>query len=280
MFRALILMIFTFFFYRLHATGDLSKYINMKYSYISYIAIFIFAILAVVQIFNVAKHKDEVQCCSDHSHMNVNQKPLFYRFLHYGIFIFPLVTGLFLPVATLDSTIVKSKGFSFQTIESLEASDPYAQTQYLKPDTSVYYGKEGHYELMEKELKQFAHSNKVELNNENFLKGMEIIYNFPGEFMDKEISFDGFTFKGDTLKVNQFFILRFGIIHCIADSGAFGMLVEFPENVHFTDDVWLNVKGKISTMYYQPFKATIPVLKVEEWKSIKEPSDPYTYRQY
>ncbi|WP_042348334.1 TIGR03943 family putative permease subunit [Bacillus massiliigorillae] len=277
MFRAIILMIFTYFFYNLHTSGDLSKYINMKYEYISYIAIIIFAVLTIVQIFNVARNTEDEHCC-DHTHEK--EKSFFRKMLHYGIFIFPLATGLFLPIATLDSTIVKSKGFSFQAIDSLSESDPYAQTQYLRPDTSVYYGKEGYDELMEKELKIFSSDDSVILNDKNYLKGMETIYNFPGEFLNKTVEFKGFTFNGESLNKRQLFVLRFGIIHCIADSGAFGMLVEFPEDMDFQDDEWIKVNGTLSTIYYQPFQAKIPYLIVKDWERIQQPQDPYTYRMY
>ncbi|WP_063964319.1 TIGR03943 family putative permease subunit, partial [Domibacillus aminovorans] len=114
--------------------------------------------------------------------------------------------------------------------------------------------------------------------DDNYLKGMETIYNFPGEFMNKTIEFDGFSFKGESVNDHQLFVLRFGVIHCVADSGAFGMLVEFPEEMDLQDDEWIHVKGKLSSVYYQPFKATIPFLLVEEWNTIEEPEDPYTYR--
>ncbi|MGM9923838.1 MAG: TIGR03943 family putative permease subunit [Bacillus sp. (in: firmicutes)] len=279
MFRAIILMVFTYFFYHLHASGDLAKYINMKYEYVSSIAIVLFALLTIVQISNVAKNSEAVHDCG-HTHEHEKDKPFFRRIFYYGIFIFPLVTGLFFPIATLDSTIVKSKGFSFQAIDDLSGTDPYAQTQYLRPDTSVYYGKEGYDELMAEELKKYESKESIALADETFLKGMETIYQFPGEFLNKTIEFDGFTFRGEELNKKQLFVLRFGIIHCIADSGAFGMLVEFPEEMEFKDDEWIHVKGTLSSIYYQPFKAKIPYLLITDWYRIDEPKDPYTYRSY
>ena len=70
-------------------------------------------------------------------------------------------------------------------------------------------------------------------------------------------------------------IVVFGIIHCVADSGVFGMLGEFPEDIDIEDDEWIYVKGKLSTIFYQHFKSTIPVLIVEEWQKTKEPKEPY-----
>ncbi|EIJ81997.1 YcgQ [Bacillus methanolicus PB1] len=282
MFRTLILMLFTFFFFHLHATGNITKYINMKYSYLSYIAIFIFAILTIVQAYVYLKELGEKEteshtCCDhDHDHDHENDKPFFKRIFVYAIFSFPLISGLFFPVATLDSNIVKSKGFSFK---SMETADPYAQTQYLRPDSSVYYGKDGYDELMQKELEKYSSKEEVELTDDDYLKGMETLYNFPGEFLGDTISFDGFAFKGEAINERQMFVLRFGVIHCIADSGVFGMLVEFPEEVQIKNDQWLHVKGTLSSIYYQPFKSTIPVLKVKEWNQIEQPKDPYVYRK-
>lgn len=56
------------------------------------------------------------------------------------------------------------------------------------------------------------------------------------------------------------------------------MLVQFPEGTAFNDDEWIHVKGTLSTIYYQPFKATLPILIVDKWSSIAEPEDPYTFR--
>lgn len=59
MFRLLVLMGFTFFFYHLHASGNLTKYINMKYSYLSFIAIFLLAILTAVQAYLFIKSPEK-----------------------------------------------------------------------------------------------------------------------------------------------------------------------------------------------------------------------------
>ncbi|WP_374988944.1 TIGR03943 family putative permease subunit [Priestia megaterium] len=41
---------------------------------------------------------------------------------------------------------------------------------------------------------------------------------------------------------------------------------------------WATVTGEVSTMYYQPFKKTIPVLKVTKVKREQAPNNPYVYR--
>ncbi|MDQ0860217.1 TIGR03943 family protein [Bacillus sp. V2I10] len=279
MFRILLLMAFTYFFFHLHASGNITKYINMKYAYLSYSAIFIFALLTAIQAYTYFKTPEDGDCetnCCHHDHHHDKPSSLG-RFLLSCVFIYPLIAGFFFPIAKLDSTIVKAKGFTFQNIEN---SGEFSRNQYLMPDTSVYYGKEGHYDLMHEELKKYSKQASIQLNDVNYLKTLETIYQFPGEFTDKTIQFDGFAFKGESINKNQIFVLRFGIIHCIADSGVYGMLVELPEEVKLKDDEWVQVKGTLSTIYYQPFKSEIPYLKAESWKKINEPKDPYVYRGY
>ena len=53
------------------------------------------------------------------------------------------------PIATLDSDIVKAKGFHFPVAQA-ESKDPFMTRQFLRPDTSIYYGKEGYRGVMEK----------------------------------------------------------------------------------------------------------------------------------
>jgi putative membrane protein len=211
----------------------------------------------------------------DHSH---GESSRLKRTFSYMILIFPIATGIFMPVQTLDSSFVKAKGFSFPTFEISE-DDP-GQHQFLKPDTSVYFGPEGYEKVKGKELSEFVNQDEIKLTDKNYLKGMEVIYNFPGDFMGKTISFDGFAYKGEQVDDNHFFIFRFGFIHCVADSGVFGMLVDFPKNTNLKDDEWVRVTGKLTWEMYQPFKQTIPVLKVNTWNTIPDPDDPYVYREF
>lgn len=283
MIRAFILMGFTYFFYHLQASGDIAKYINMKYSYISKLGLAIFLILTIVQIINIAldrdrKNKEACDCGHDHTHerdFNWYKKPLFYI-----VMVFPIFSALFLPIQSLDSTIVKSKGFSFQAIDAQEGDD-LIQTQYLKPDTSVYFNADGYEKIMNQELAIFTKMDPLKLTDSNFLMAMETIYNYPGLFEGKKIEYTGFIYNEETLTESQAFILRFGVIHCIADAGVYGMLVDMPKgNGRLSDDQWVRVAGTLSTMYYQPFKSTIPYLKLDDVALQNEPDEPYAYRGY
>ncbi len=282
MIRSLILIGFTYFLFKLHMTGDISKYINMKYSYLSAAAGYALLVLTIIQILMLNKDKSkEAACGHGHcGHDHSKEDKWYKKILIYPIFAFPVISGLFFPIATLDSNIVEAKGFHFPIYDEGKG-DSFYQRQFLRPDSSVYYAKNDYDALMKKEKKNYVNQQSIILNDKNYLKGMETIYNFPGEFLGREVEFKGFVFNDkETIDKNQLFVFRFGIIHCIADAGVFGMLVDMPPGTNLKNDEWITVKGKISTIYYQPFKTNIPYLKVEKWSHSSAPKEQYVYRGF
>ncbi|MGE7766913.1 TIGR03943 family putative permease subunit [Peribacillus sp. NPDC096540] len=276
MVRLFILLGLTFLFMHLHASGNISKYINMEYSYVSQIAIYILAIFTLMGSYLYLKEGDQEECeeCHrghDHSHENKVWK----KIITYSLFLIPIFTGLFLPVATMDSNIVEKKGFHFPVYDD---TDEYSQHQFLQPDTSLYYGKDDYLTIMDKSLKSLVEQNSLHLTDENYLNDLEAIYYSPGKFTGKQITLTGFSYNSEDVAKNQVFLFRFGIIHCVADSGVFGMLIEFPEGMNPKNDEWYSVTGELETIYYQPFKKTIPILKVSSYNKTVEPNDPYVYR--
>lgn len=158
MFRAYILLGFTILIAQLHISGNITKYINMKYAYLSTTAAIILGFLTIVQIIIVfqkehQKEKEQHNCGCDHSHCghdhSKDENTWWKRTFSYTLFCFPIVSGLFFPIATLDSDIVKAKGFHFPVAQA-ESKDPFMTRQFLRPDTSIYYGKEGYRGVMEK----------------------------------------------------------------------------------------------------------------------------------
>jgi putative membrane protein len=307
--RFYILFGFAFMFILIHSQGQLNKYINTKYAYLSIIAIVILLLLSLIEVVRMYRleqeekkrelaadqqqeqhghehehahahehghgHGDELGHDHGHSHGSSSK---WKRAIGYIILSFPIFTGIFLPVQTLDSSFVKAKGFSFPSMDTSLSDKNPGQHQFLKPDSSVFYGAEGYEEVKNKELSEFKNLQEIKLDDQKYLKGMEVIYNFPGDFMGRTISFDGFAYKGEQVDGEHYFVFRFGFIHCAADSGVFGMLVNFPKGTQLHDDDWIHVTGQLTSELYQPFKQTIPVLKVSSWNSIPSPKDPYVYR--
>lgn len=280
MIRFMILFGFAFMFYLLHDTGNINKYINMKYSYLSISAIIILTFLSIFEFVRAYRRQSEAEHIhthhQDHGHSHGHTSKL-KRTVSYIVLIFPIFTGIFVPAQTLDSSFVKAKGFSFPALKEDVNGTPGIH-QFLRPDSSVFYGKESYEEVKDKETSEFINRKEITLTDEDYLKGLEVIYNSPNAFMGKTIRIDGFAYKGEQADDRHFFIFRFGFIHCAADSGVFGMLAKFPRSTDLEDDDWVRVTGKLTWEMYQPFKQTIPVLEVTSWSRIDAPEDPYVYR--
>ncbi|EKN65642.1 hypothetical protein BABA_19456 [Neobacillus bataviensis LMG 21833] len=285
MFRVVILLMFTYLFFYLHMSGNISKYINMKYSFLTNSMIYALFFLTIVEgirwYLSEKKSEKDGDChVCHHDQPHAIKKPALgksiKRMVSYTMIILPALTGVLLPVATLDSKLVNAKGFQFPALE--DGADRYGMHQILNPDMSQFMGKDGFLDLVHKEFKSYKGKEHITLTDEDYLKGLEVIYNFSGEFVGKSITMKGFSYNGPGIDGNQIFLFRFGIIHCIADSGVFGMLIEFPDQVQIPNDQWYQVTGTVDTMYYQPFKMKIPILKVTDYKIIEQPKDAYVYR--
>jgi putative membrane protein len=74
--RLFILLGLTFLFMHLHASGNISKYINMEYSYVSQIAIYILAIFTLMGSYLYFKedNQEDVDCQCGHDHSRENKK--------------------------------------------------------------------------------------------------------------------------------------------------------------------------------------------------------------
>ncbi|PLT31153.1 TIGR03943 family putative permease subunit [Peribacillus deserti] len=280
--RVFILMGFAFIFMHLHVTGQISKYINMKYSNISWFAMGLLFFLMFYQWYLVSKRDKEHEehhshChCHDHDGHSHSEDTWFSKIGTSALMIFPIFSVLFIPAATLNSTMIEAKGFNFPIIQD---KDPSSIHQFLAPDTSYYYQSEDYTDMIDASLKKVKNTDSIVINDKNYLQVMELIYHSPGLFMGKHIQFQGFSYKNEFVQHNQLFLFRFGIIHCLADSGVYGMLVDFPKTMNIQNDQWIQAEGTLSSIYYQPFKRNIPLLKVDSWEHIQKPSEEYVYKQ-
>jgi putative membrane protein len=323
MFRVIVLLLFTNLFFMLYSTGNITKYINMKYAFITESMIGIMFVLTLVEAIrwyfldkDKGKEQSSCDCCDcgddehvhhhdhnhehdhnhnhehghehehehnhdhEHGHGHGHKKPSarkkLKKILTYALVLIPAVSGVVLPVATLDSQLVDAKGFSFPALE--DGSDQYGMHQVLNPDMSKFMNKQDFDDLVSKESKSYVGKNNITLTDEDYLVGLEVIYNYLGDFEEKNLTIKGFTYNGPGLKGNQLFLLRFGIIHCVADSGAFGMMIQFPNNIHIPNDQWYQVTGTMDSVYYPQMKTNIPVLNIKSYQVIPKPNDPYVYR--
>ncbi|EOZ5989257.1 TIGR03943 family protein [Enterococcus hirae] len=271
----------------LQVSGKLDQYINVHYRYLAILSMILSALLALVQLYIWVKSDsvkgkkqvdEEVHHHHDHDHDHGLTKPS-QRVIAYVLLALPVIVGTLFPTVSLDTTIVEAKGFNFP-ISKESVGDPEMQTQYLKPDTSIYFNKSDYLDQMKKLKEKYDDKQLIKITDENYLEVMELIYNYPSEFIGKKISYEGFVYKTPDGEKEDKFLFRFGIIHCVADSGVFGLLTHMPEGTNVKNDEWYKVEGTIQSDYYEPFKRDIPVVEVNTLTKIEAPKNQYVYRSF
>lgn len=271
----------------LQVSGKLDQYINVHYRYLAILSMILSALLALVQLYIWVKSDsvkgkkqvdEEVHHHHDHDHDHGLTKPS-QRVIAYVLLALPVIVGTLFPTVSLDTTIVEAKGFNFP-ISKESVGDPEMQTQYLKPDTSIYFNKSDYLDQMKKLKEKYDDKPLIKITDENYLEVMELIYNYPSEFIGKKISYEGFVYKTPDGEKEDNFLFRFGIIHCVADSGVFGLLTHMPEGTNVKNDKWYKVEGTIQSNYYEPFKRDIPVVEVNTLTKIEAPKNQYVYRSF
>lgn len=278
MIRSLILIGYSQMLMYLQLTGKLDQFINIHYQYLAVISMVLSLLLGLIQLYfwvreDPKQNKSHAHHHEDHDHtMSRSQK-----LVAYVLLVLPMIVGLLFPTVSLDATIVQAKGFQFP-VSKESVGDPEMNTQYLQPNTSIYYNKEDYQKQMDGLRKKYIKDGKLTVTEENYLEVMELIYNYPSEFINRPIHYEGFLFKAP--KNQGDFLFRFGIIHCVADSGVFGLRVILPDGTTATDNEWFSVDGVIESDYYEPFQRDLPTVKVEKIKKIDAPKNEYVYRTF
>ncbi|MGX7350726.1 phosphate ABC transporter substrate-binding protein [Enterococcus canis] len=265
----------------LQSSGKLDQYINVHYRYLAILSMILAFVLALVQLIQWVRN-DHGEHDHEHAHHEGHHhhtpKKGWQKILGYGVIAVPLLVGLLFPTVSLDTTIVEAKGFQFP-VSKESVGDPEMQTQYLKPDTSMYFNKDDYKTQMDEAMSHYQ-GDTLEITDSNYLEVMELIYNYPSEFMGKKIRYTGFIYKAQQEARTDLFAFRFGIIHCVADSGVFGLLIQPPKSMDFNDNDWVQLEGTLAMNYYEPFKRQIPVVQVTNVTPVAAPANQYVYRSF
>lgn len=272
MIRFILLNGYVYLMMYLQMSGKLNQYINSHYEYLAQLSMALAALLAVFQLIHWVKNSDEATDCGHH---HGGEKP-FSKGVAYLLFSLPLIVGFLFPNVTLDASIVEAKGFQFP-LSNESVGDPDVETQYLMPDTSIYFEDHEYREQMLALQEKYENEAVLTVTDENYLELMEIIYRYPSLFIGKNIHLEGFVFHSPTDEAT--FLFRFGIIHCVADSGVFGLQLDLGDYV-FENDTWLSVDGTLQVQYYQPFKRNLPLVVVDDAQVITPPKNQYVYRSF
>ncbi len=260
-FRAAILLGFTLLLTYLHLSGEMSKYINIKYSTFSQIAAIILLILFFVQLQDILQQRKNktkhVHSCGhdhcDHDH-GFDKKWTLRNVVSYSIILLPILSGFFLPAATLDSAMAAQKGI-------------------LLTGNSGNGDKENPYQEIESEM---LSRGAIEMEHSRFAAYSNAIMYAPEKFVGKDIEIDGFVFKEEgKLQSDEIMIGRFIITHCVADAGVIGFKGKTPEAEKIPMDLFVSIKGELDVEMQDGIVK--PVIIIHSWEEAKGVVDPYVY---
>ncbi|UFT98375.1 TIGR03943 family protein [Radiobacillus kanasensis] len=307
-FRAVILLLFVFFIYKLHITNDILKLINPKYSALSITGVVILLLLFIAQLPRIWALKEEEydhhgdhhrhHHHHDHGDGRLNGK----KILSYVIIILPVATGLLIPPQTLDASIAAKKGAMLslrndalkaeQQKEEITDDDEQqneAEKDNPKPtvpnerstpsddnpqdpnvDSNTVTREE--YDQIIQNLEQ---SSSIKMSESLYSTYYQAINTDMEKYEGREITLNGFVCKEDGFASNQLVIGRFIITHCVADSSVIGFLSEFEDAASLPPDKWIEATGTIKIEEYNGVK--MPIVDVTEWKEVERLEQPYLY---
>lgn len=294
--RAFILLAFSILLFKLHFTGEITKFINPKYVGLSLSASVLFIILFIIQTTRIWTVKENSQhhhchheahdhnCSHDHGESPFNTKKL----ISYLVIVFPLVTGFLLPPKVLDASIADKKGglavLSNQKTEDKKAVEPVPNNNQQEDpvineelvdlsriaDAKVYTNEE--YEQLKQQL---AQSSTIVMNETIFSTFYDEIHMDINTFKGREIELKGFVYKEEGLQQDQLVLARFLITHCVADASIIGFISELPDAPLLDENTWIEAKGVLDTTNFNG--SELPIIKITNWKEIDEPKEPYLY---
>ncbi|MCM3766814.1 TIGR03943 family putative permease subunit [Neobacillus niacini] len=285
--RAFILLAFSVMLFKLHFSGEMTKFINPKYEGLSQSASVLFLVLFIIQVTRIWTareqdhlhhnncHQDAHDCSHDHGDSPFNTKKL----IAYLVIVFPLATGFLLPAKVLDASIMDKKGgmavLTNQRISNEEKKETNIQEFSAVNPEEIGSSKEITKEEYEQLKQNLIESTTIELNDDVYSTYYDEIHLDVQKFKGREIQLKGFVYKEDGLEPDQLVIARFLITHCVADAGIIGFLSEIPEASALSQDTWIEAKGFLDTTTFNGTE--LPVIKITNWKEISQPKQPYLY---
>lgn len=291
--KTAILALFSIYFIRLHSSGDILKYINPEYDYISLIAAILLTVLFIVQLFRIFQRKKHhhYNCVAGchHNHHHGHGQLTVTRLLSYGIILFPILTGFIFEPATLNAAIAANKGSFYSQVEgnidkSNEKPSIFEEAESLtdKENIDIYTDEftplvNNNFlsdEEFEEKLKMLD-SSTIQMKDDMFTSYYEAISNNPSNYIGRTIKMTGFVYKEPSFSQNQLVVSRFMIVHCIADAVILGFLTEFDDANKLDEDTWIEIEGVLDTTNYDG--VAMPIIKVVNWNKINEPIEPYVY---
>ena len=115
----------------------------------------------------------------------------------------------------------------------------------------------------------------VVMDDNNFVKWVQEIYNNPSKYEGKKIQVIGFVFRDKQFKPNEFVPARLMMVCCAADLNPIGLLAHYSNASELKQDSWFKFTGKIVKGEYKGQQT--PVIDIESAIKTDKPKNEYVY---
>lgn len=133
-------------------------------------------------------------------------------------------------------------------------------------------------EVYAKYGKKLYQSNLISVKEDSYIETLTTVDLYLDNFIGKKIELDGFVYRQDNMKENQFVVGRFAIQCCSADASPFGVMVEYDRAKVLATDSWIHATGTIQKVTFNDTE--IMALKLEKFEKIEEPKTKYVYPNF
>jgi putative membrane protein len=256
----IVLLGFSTFMYYLITTGKLSNFISPKM--VKYI-IFSFVVLTILTFYQGNKIFSPP-----------NSRPIS---IGHWILMLTLIIGFTAAEKGVSLSITTNKGVNLPNYvksDKLKVPSSYNSEDKNLKDKEI---KEGYMEgntLVEKD-------NTIVIDEQNFYKAVTEIGTNLDKYTGKKVTINGFVFKKEDLKEDEFVIARMSMACCAADAQVIGLMAKWDRTLELKKDSWVKVEGIIEEVEYKETgtntNLTLPVIKVTNIENLTTPDNIYVY---
>lgn len=221
-------------------SGNMTNYINERFTWLSYIAVVLFFLFGAVAIWDILRsapehhHHDHDDHHHDHEHGGLSTSVAL-------IVAIPLLLGTLVPSRPLGASAVDGNILT----ASVGLGEPLAFTR-----------------------------NPLERNILDWLREFNRAA-APSAFDGQPVDVVGFVYREPNFGEGRFMVARFTISCCVADAYALGIPVEATGTDDIADGTWVRVQGVLEAGLFND--NTLPIIRATSVEEVEQPEHPYLY---
>ncbi|RAP31152.1 hypothetical protein C2W64_00324 [Brevibacillus laterosporus] len=295
--RSFLLLGFSLVLANLIWTGSINLYLAPRLHMLCHVTFAILLLLTGTSFWQTWRTNDQTDeicdCGGSHGLPSTRWKSTFV----YGLFLLPVLMGLFMPDKVLDSAIAKQKGVNLLqgdakkllskepekiTVDATNDRVELDSTSTATTDVSTALSTqevrkmfEGFGDFYQDFATSLYKEPVMKLTDQNFLDGLTVLSVFNHEFDGHPLEMMGFVYRQPDMQENEFVVARFSVSCCTADAQVSGVLVQSANAKEFKTDSWVKVSGTLGLTSFEGNE--LLVLQAKQISQVDAPKDPYVY---